>query len=54
MYVIDYVIYSLWIVFWLAWLVAALSRGHRSGEYPTSNHPLPTFLVPFDCPTLGP
>jgi protein-S-isoprenylcysteine O-methyltransferase Ste14 len=25
MYVIDYVIYSLWIVFWLAWLVAALS-----------------------------
>jgi len=25
MYVIDYVIYSLWIVFWLAWLVAASS-----------------------------
>lgn len=25
MHVIDYVIYSLWIVFWLAWLVAALS-----------------------------
>jgi hypothetical protein len=25
MYVIDYVIYSLWIVFWLAWLLAALS-----------------------------
>jgi protein-S-isoprenylcysteine O-methyltransferase Ste14 len=25
MYVIDYVIYSLWIVFWLAWLIAALS-----------------------------
>ena len=25
MYVIDYVIYSLWIVFWLAWLVAALT-----------------------------
>jgi protein-S-isoprenylcysteine O-methyltransferase Ste14 len=25
MYVIDYVIYSLWIVFWLAWLVAGLS-----------------------------
>ena len=25
MHVIDYIIYSLWIVFWLAWLVAALS-----------------------------
>ena len=25
MYVIDYVIYSLWIVFWFAWLVAALT-----------------------------
>ena len=25
MHVIDYVIYSLWIVFWLAWLVAASS-----------------------------
>ena len=25
MYVIDYVIYSLWIVFWLAWLVAGLT-----------------------------
>jgi protein-S-isoprenylcysteine O-methyltransferase Ste14 len=25
MHVIDYVIYSLWIVFWSAWLVAALS-----------------------------
>jgi protein-S-isoprenylcysteine O-methyltransferase Ste14 len=25
MYVIDYVIYSLWAVFWLAWLAAALS-----------------------------
>jgi protein-S-isoprenylcysteine O-methyltransferase Ste14 len=25
MYVIDYVIYSLWVVFWLAWLVAALN-----------------------------
>jgi len=25
MYAIDYVIYSLWIVFWLAWLLAGLS-----------------------------
>jgi protein-S-isoprenylcysteine O-methyltransferase Ste14 len=25
MYVIDYFIYSLWVVFWLAWLVAALT-----------------------------
>ncbi len=25
MYVIEYVIYSLWVVFWLAWLVAALT-----------------------------
>ena len=25
MYVIDYVIYSLWVLFWLAWLVAALT-----------------------------
>jgi protein-S-isoprenylcysteine O-methyltransferase Ste14 len=25
MYVIDYIIYSLWVVFWLAWLVAALT-----------------------------
>ena len=25
MYVIDYLIYSLWVVFWLAWLVAALT-----------------------------
>ncbi len=37
MYVIDYVIYSLWIVFWLAWLVAALSAKRaaqsRMGQY---------------------
>jgi protein-S-isoprenylcysteine O-methyltransferase Ste14 len=25
MYVIDYIIYSVWVVFWLAWLVAALT-----------------------------
>src|SRR5580658_4231289 len=25
MHVIDYVIYGLWVVFWLAWLVAALT-----------------------------
>ncbi len=25
MYVIEYVIYSLWVVFWLAWLLAALT-----------------------------
>ena len=25
MHVIDYVIYSLWVVFWLAWLAAALT-----------------------------
>jgi protein-S-isoprenylcysteine O-methyltransferase Ste14 len=37
MYVIDYVIYSLWIVFWLAWLVAGLSAKRaaqsRMGQY---------------------
>jgi protein-S-isoprenylcysteine O-methyltransferase Ste14 len=33
MHVIDYVIYSLWVVFWLAWLVAAVSakRAAKSG-----------------------
>ncbi len=31
MHVIDYVIYSLWIVFWLAWLVAA-SRAKRAAQ----------------------
>ena len=31
MHVIDYVIYSLWIVFWLAWLVAA-SRAKRAAR----------------------
>jgi protein-S-isoprenylcysteine O-methyltransferase Ste14 len=33
MHVIDYVIYSLWAVFWLAWLVAALTakRAAQSG-----------------------
>ena len=25
MYVIDYVIYGLWVLFWLAWLAAALT-----------------------------
>ena len=32
MYVIDYVIHGLWVVFWLAWLVAALTakRATRS------------------------
>jgi hypothetical protein len=25
MYIIDYVIYSLWVLFWLAWLAAALT-----------------------------
>ena len=37
MSVIDYVIYSLWIVFWLAWLVAGLSAKRaaqsRMGQY---------------------
>src|ERR1700727_1554729 len=33
MHVIDYVIYSLWAVFWLAWLLAALTakRAAQSG-----------------------
>ena len=33
MHLIDYVIYSLWAVFWLAWLVAGLSakRAAQSG-----------------------
>jgi protein-S-isoprenylcysteine O-methyltransferase Ste14 len=33
MYVIDYVIYGLWVLFWVAWLAAALTakRSARSG-----------------------
>jgi len=31
MHVIAYVIYSLWIIFWLAWLVAA-SRAKRAAQ----------------------
>jgi protein-S-isoprenylcysteine O-methyltransferase Ste14 len=49
MYVIDYVIYSLWIVFWLAWLVAALSakRTARSRMGQFVGLRLATFVVVY-------
>ncbi len=49
MHVIDYVIYSLWIVFWLAWLVAALSAKRaaqsRMGQFVGLR--LATFVVVY-------